>query len=82
MARFYGWNHNEIEGMNVIDLFAYAEAINALRSDEHFLNIECSSYPHMDKKGKTNVVKRHKKIQSPLRKEKITSFDDLEVKLV
>ena len=67
--------------MNVIDLFTYAQAINALRSDEHFLNIESSCYPHMNSESKKNIVKRHKKNQSPLIREKVVTFDDMEAHL-
>lgn len=67
--------------MRVMDLFAYAKAITAIRSDEHLLELEASSYPHMDKRGKKEVIKRHKKLQSPLVKEEIITFDNLEVSL-
>jgi hypothetical protein len=75
VARFYGWQHEEIMNMEVKTFNEYHSAIKVLSAKEELSSIEVVSYPHRKQNATKEHVSRLRKILSPYMKKK--SLDDV-----
>jgi hypothetical protein len=83
VARFYGWTHGEMDGLDMETFNSYFLAIEPLKAAEHLALAHIVSFPHMSKREdqKTFLKKLRDVSESVSEKEKpigpALSTDDL-----
>lgn len=55
VARFYGWNHWEIENLPSRTYWEYFKAMRPVKAQEALNDLQVITYPHMKKEGRSKL---------------------------
>jgi hypothetical protein len=83
LARFYGWTHDYIMNLPVIVALKYYKAISVITASERIDDLNISSYPHMEEKGRKKLFKQYEKAytQGKVNESQIVKVEEMALKL-
>ena len=76
LARFYGWTHEEIQGMDYAVAVKYWKAINVIQAREYLVNMNVQDYPRMKKDARKQFYKDMRKQAYPRHLQKTMDYDE------
>lgn len=73
MASTFGWTHQEILQLTIQQFLRYLDEIPKIEARKQIRGLEVSSYPHMEKSGRSEVERYYSRILRPLTQKDIDS---------